>query len=88
MNPAIKFSVLVLPDPEGPRKDINSPGSTRRVKVGIPRKVRGWGSRIFPSRCTIDEAQDHAPKWLWTYTNDRPNMGIGGITPQKLKLAA
>jgi len=24
---------------------------------------------------------------LWTYNNERPNMGIGGITPiQKLKL--
>jgi putative transposase len=38
---------------------------------------------------TIEEAQDHATQWLWTYNNDRPNMGIGGITPaQKLKLAA
>ncbi len=27
------------------------------------------------------EAQDHATQWLWTYNNDRPNMGIGGITP-------
>ena len=35
------------------------------------------------------EAQDHATQWLWTYNNDRPNMGIGGITPaQKLKIAA
>jgi hypothetical protein len=34
-------------------------------------------------------AQDHATQWLWTYNNDRPNMGIGGITPaQKLKMAA
>ena len=38
---------------------------------------------------TIDEAQDFATQWLWTYNNDRPNMGIGGITPaQKLKMAA
>ena len=38
---------------------------------------------------TIEEAQDHATQWLWTYNNDRPNMGIGGITPaQKLKIAA
>ncbi|MFT5869576.1 MAG: hypothetical protein ACI8TF_001689 [Paracoccaceae bacterium] len=35
------------------------------------------------------EAQDFATQWLWTYNNDRPNMGIGGITPaQKLKMAA
>ena len=38
---------------------------------------------------TIEEAQDFAIQWLWTYNNDRPNMGIGGITPaQKLKMAA
>ena len=38
---------------------------------------------------TIQEAQDQATKWLWTYNNDRPNMAIGGITPaMKLKTAA
>jgi putative transposase len=38
---------------------------------------------------TIEEAQDFATQWPRTYTNDRPNMGIGGITPaQKLKMAA
>jgi putative transposase len=50
----------------------------------------------------IEETQDFATQWLWTYNNpsrdilrmpcravDRPNMGIGGITPaQKLKMAA
>jgi type I restriction enzyme M protein len=30
-----------------------------------------------------------ATQWLWTYNNDCPNMGIGGITPaMKLKMAA
>lgn len=38
---------------------------------------------------TIAEAQRIATDWLWTYNNERPNMGIGGITPaQKLKIAA
>lgn len=38
---------------------------------------------------SIDEVQEFATSWLWTYNNDRPNMGIGGITPiQKLNLAA
>jgi Transposase and inactivated derivatives len=38
---------------------------------------------------SLDEIQDFATKWLWTYNNERPNMGIGGITPaMKLKLAA
>ncbi|EEW24298.1 integrase core domain-containing protein [Rhodobacter ferrooxidans] len=38
---------------------------------------------------TIKEDQDQATQWLWTYNNDRPKMGIGGITPaRKLKMAA
>ena len=38
---------------------------------------------------TSEEAKDHATQWQWTCTNDRLNMGIGGITPaQKLKMAA
>ena len=52
------------------------------------RTVRGeWlGQNIFE---TIEEAQEQATEWLWTYNNDRPNMGIGGITPaMKLKMAA
>ncbi len=30
---------------------------------------------------TIKEVQDIATDWLWTYNHERPNMGIGGITP-------
>jgi putative transposase len=38
---------------------------------------------------SIEEVQDFATKWLWTYNHERPNMAIGGITPkQKLALAA
>ena len=38
---------------------------------------------------TIEEAQNQATDWLWTYNNDRPNMAIGEITPaMKLKMAA
>ncbi len=41
---------------------------------------------IFES---LEEIQGFATAWLWTYNNERPNMGIGGITPaMKLKLAA
>ena len=44
------------------------------------RTVRNeWlGTNIFHS---IQEVQEYATQWLWTYNNDRPNMGIGGITP-------
>lgn len=38
---------------------------------------------------SIEEVQEHATHWLWTYNNERPNMALGGITPiQKLNLAA
>jgi putative transposase len=44
------------------------------------------GQHIF---ATIEEARDHATRWLWTYNNERPNMANGGLTPaQKLKNAA
>ncbi len=58
------------------------------VRFGEPFTVRHeWLDQYIIE--TIEEAQDHATQWLWTYNNDRPNMGIGGITPaQKLKMAA
>jgi putative transposase len=38
---------------------------------------------------TIEEAQNQATEWLWTYNNVRPKIGIGGITPaMKLKTVA
>jgi len=48
--------------------------------------MNGSTSKFFE---TIAEEQSIATDWLWTYNNERPNMGIGGITPaQKLKMAA
>ena len=42
--------------------------------------------RIFDS---IEQVQDQATQWLWTYNNERPNMANGGLTPvQKLAMAA
>lgn len=32
---------------------------------------------------TIEEVQQKATKWLWHYNNERPNMGLGGITPKQ-----
>lgn len=38
---------------------------------------------------SIEDVQDNATRWLWTYNHERPNMALGGITPmQKLALAA
>lgn len=37
---------------------------------------------------SINEVQEHATRWLWTYNNERPNMALGGVTPaQKLQAA-
>lgn len=38
---------------------------------------------------SIEEVQEFATRWLWTYNHERPNTSIGGITPkQKLAMAA
>ena len=38
---------------------------------------------------SIDEAQDFATRWMWSYNHERPNMALGGITPkQRLAMAA
>jgi len=43
------------------------------------------GQYLFDS---IEEVQESATRWLWTYNHERPNMALGGITPmQKLMLA-
>ena len=65
-------------------------GSNSRTPVSsvttAPSGTNGWiNTSSKPSRM----AQDFATRWLRTYNNDRPNMGVGGITPaQKLKMAA
>lgn len=32
---------------------------------------------------SIEQVQDCATRWLWTYNNERPNMALGGITPRQ-----
>ena len=32
---------------------------------------------------SLEEVQDQATRWLWAYNHERPNMGIGGITPKQ-----
>ncbi len=44
------------------------------------------GQHLFES---IAQVQQFATRWLWTYNHERPNMGLGGITPmQKLAQVA
>ena len=38
---------------------------------------------------SIAAVQDYATQWLWHHNNERPNTGLGGITPkQKLLIVA
>lgn len=38
------------------------------------------GQYLFDS---IEEVQDSATRWLWSYNHERPNMALGGITPRR-----
>ena len=29
---------------------------------------------------SVEEVQEYATQWLWTYNHERPSMGLGGIT--------
>ena len=90
-HPLAQFVTSCAPaEKQGVRLDYIQPGKPQQNAYieRYNRTVRGeWLSQyIFE---TIEEAQDQATQWLWTYNNERPNMGIGGITPaMKLKTAA
>ena len=47
-------------------------------KSGVPRTAY---VNLFES---IAEVQDYATNWLWIYNHERPNMALGGITPNRL----
>ena len=76
------------------RKDIHiehiQPGKPQQSAYieRFNRTVRyGWLARTLFE--TFEPVQDNATGWLWTSSQERPNMALGGITPmQKLTLAA
>ncbi len=37
---------------------------------------------------SIEQAQELATQWLWTYNNERPHTAIGGVPPRQLLKAA
>ena len=46
-----------------------------------------WLSQYYGS--SIEEVQDFATQWMWSYNHDRPHMALGGFTPkQHLAMAA
>lgn len=86
----ISGTLMAWAERQGVKLDYIQPGKPQQNAYieRYNRTVRGeWlGQNIFT---TIEEAQEQATRWLWTYNNDRPNMAIGGITPaMKLKQAA
>ncbi len=60
----------------------------QQTELTLPLTVepRWLAQYLFES---IAAVQDYATQWLWHYNNERPNMGLGGITPkQKLAIVA
>jgi putative transposase len=46
-----------------------------------------WLSQYYWS--SLEQVQEFASRWMWSYSNDRPNMALGGFTPkQKLAMSA
>ena len=46
-----------------------------------------WLSQFYWDN--LDEVREHATRWMYNYNHNRPNMGLGGITPkQRLAMAA
>lgn len=79
MARAAKMGIHILHiQPEKPQQNAYIERYNRTVRHEWP------DQNIFG---TMEEAQDPATEWLWTYTNDRPTRGTGGITPvMKLKM--
>ena len=72
---------------QGIKLSLNQPGKPQQNAYieRYNRTVRyDWLAQyLFDS---TDAVQQYATCWLWHYNHERPNMGLGGITPQ-LKLA-
>jgi len=86
----ISGALLAWAEREGIRIEHIQPGKPQQNAYieRYNRTVRyGWLARTLFE--TIEQVQDKATNWLWTYNHERPNMALGGITPmQKLALAA
>lgn len=86
----ISGALLTWAEQHGIKLDYIQPGKPQQNAYveRYNRTVRyDWlAQTLFES---IDEVQQSATRWLWTYNHERPNMALGGITPmQKLALAA
>lgn len=86
----ISGALLAWAEQQGIRIEHIQPGKPQQNAYveRYNRTVRyAWLARILFD--SIEQVQDKATRWLWTYNHERPNMALGGITPmQKLALAA
>ena len=86
----ISASVIAWAARQGIRLDYIQPGKPQQNAYveRFNRTVRyEWlAPQLFAS---IAEVQLCATAWLWSYNHERPNMALGGITPnQRLTMAA
>jgi len=73
----IRFTYI---QPSKPQQNAYSERLNRTVRYE-------WLSQYYWS--SIEEVQDFATQWMWSYNHDRPNMALGGFTPkQHLAMAA
>jgi putative transposase len=45
-----------------------------------------WLSQYY--RDDLAHVQQFATEWMWQYNHERPNMGLGGVTPKQRLMAA
>jgi putative transposase len=66
---------LRFTQPGNPQQNAYIERYNRTVRYDLPNQ------NLFES---IEEVQELATEWLWSYNNERPNMAIGGIPPKYL----
>jgi len=72
--------------------------SLRSQAQGRERGNRGWAAASDRQASDLglhyewedlEQVQDHATRWMWSYNHERPNMALGGLTPkQRLAMVA
>lgn len=81
--------LITWAEEQGIRLEFIQPGNPRQNAYieRFNRTVRyDWlGQYIFTD---LAEVQEQVTRWLWHYNNERPDMGLGGITPRKKLVAA
>lgn len=65
---------------------VHDPRRGNPSKMPISSYTSAWSGRIGLGQCllgSIEEVHGYATKRLWTHTDKRHNMDIGGVTPMQ-----